>query len=302
MKLLITIISMTLIMTSCQTGSYKHKNTRHLASYSSLPKFLRAISSGSADDVQKLEKSIISYIQKHEENMTHGNHVVVGISKEEAQQIKSLSDDLPFMGKVHAWAMENITLVDTSISTSVARKAFSEISTNSNPYPALTTSAQGVRRAQRHSQSPYKSIANGNERVLASIEEISDAGIKKVLRKNYAELAKRGKSDPQIMANAQEIMKSAVNITKKSGRNSIGEGCAKFNQTASSEVLSMKAAIDLDTANKIQNLDFTGRSSSEVSEMIETTRVSSFQDILGYTDDEARAALRRLKAKPCRVY
>jgi hypothetical protein len=301
MKSLILIISTTLIMTACQTGSHR-TNQRTVASSKNFTNFLRMISAETTSDAAKIEKSIISYIQRHDDNLTHGNYELMGLTKEEANRIKSLSDDLPYIGKVQRWAMKNMTKIDPNLSSSKISKVYAQISDGPNPYSVKAVSSGSVRRARKKSVSPYRSIAEEDARIMQSIEEIKDAKTKILYRENYSEFMKRGAESPALMANAQEIISSAVKITKKTGVTAVGEGCAKFNATASLETLSIKASVDARTVERLVDIDMAGKSVDEVAELVSTARARSFTDTLGYTDDEAIAAVRRLQRKPCKIY
>ncbi len=124
----------------------------------------------------------------------------------------------------------------------------------------------------------------------------------------------RGAQNPAIHANGQEIVESAALITQKTGLKAMGEGCEQFSKTASMETLEIKANIDLYRAQLVEEraVQKAGRQFASVDEIPEASRltaqeldditVQSFRDVVGYTDDEARAALARLKKKPCKLY
>jgi hypothetical protein len=206
------------------------------------------------------------------------------------------------MSKVQKWAMENITTVDKTIDAKVVAKVYENVLEGPNPYVFKAKGTSQTRRRSRQGVSPFKSIAKKQERVLASIEELSDPKLKEHYKQTFAEISKRGADSPEVLANGQEIIESAVRISQKTGVKALGDGCPVYNQTAPSEVLEIQANLDLYTARQIDEMDLSGLSEKEISEIIDNARVNSFRDKLGYTPDEARAALSRLKQEPCKVY
>jgi hypothetical protein len=318
MKSLILIISTALIMTACQTGTYKD-NKRTVASGQAFAKFLMHMAAETSTDAVKIEKSIISYIQRHDESAGTQGYELLGITREEANRIKSLSDDLPYMGRVQRLVMKNMTKIDPNLNSSIASRVYAKISDGPNPYSVKAVTTGSVRRAKRKPSLPkgydavkkehlkilssHKSIAEEHVRILSSIEALNvDSKLKKVFQENYMEYMRRGVDEPALMVNAQDMMNSAIRITEKTGVSSIGDGCVSFTSTASIETLSVKANIDARTLERLENINLVGRSPAEMVEEVSKARSRSFSDTLGYTDDEAISAVKRLKGTPCKVY
>ena len=183
-----------------------------------------------------------------------------------------------------------------------------------NPYKLSVNESSAQLTSRQQQTSPFRSITHKQDVILKDIESIKDKGIQKLHRKNLAEFQKRGSESPSVHANGQEIVQSATVITRKTGLKAMGDGCEEFTQNAAAETLAIKADVDLYRAQLIEDLahDKAGRSFASVDDIPADKRLTqeeldyatqkSFQDVLGYTDDEARVALRRLKSKPCRLY
>lgn len=323
MKLLL-LVALTFTISSCQHRSqYKsgHENfNRTFASTQAFSNFIRKIAAQSGKSIDTLEDTIIRYIRSSQQNSTHGNWTALGITEDQAKQIKSLSDDHPFMGKVRKWVSENVTTA-AKVKPLVADEAFEEFINGSkngsrgviNPYRRLNQESVAQRAARHKGSSPFSSIAKKQDIVLREIEDLP-RDIQKVYRKNLAEFQKRGQDSPSVHANGQEIVQSANLISKKTGLKAMGEGCEEFTKNASSEVLAIKADVDIRRAEIIEEMAHAkaGRSFASVDDIPASQRLDetdlqyatekAFQDVLGYTDDEASRAIKRLKSKPCKLY
>jgi len=314
-----------LIFTACQTARNSTSDIhlpaqRNIASSTNLIKFLRRLSKSTNIPEHALEKSIISYIKDPTVRMGHRNHVALGLTDDQARRINSLSDDLPYMDKVRKWAMENITVVNSKISKSIAAETYNAIVVNSrgvkNPYLYVkpSTSTRSSVRLRQQETSPVNLITDKQQRLLSDIDELANTSAKKVYQNNLEIFNSRSASSPTVLANGQEIIESAALITKKTGINAMGEGCQTFNKTASREILETKANVDLYRAQLIEDAAHAkaGRTFASVDDISKSSRLTqdeidlatrkAFQDVLGYTDDESRLALKRLKSKPCKLY
>ncbi len=319
MSKFIFVLMLSTLVFSCQTNRNTYKeHGRVLASGQIFSKFLKQLSTETKTTTEALEKNIIEYIQARSVNNNHPNYMAVGLTEDQAMQIKSLKDDLPFMPKVRKWAMENINKVNPSIERQVAENVYQSIVVGErglyNPYRVIGDGNLGSIRARQQKISPLKSLSEKQERLLKQIKQLDNRKVESVYRKNLAIMQERGKSSPGAFANGQEIVESAALITKKTGIKAMGEGCEAFTKNASLEVLEVKANVDLYRAQLIEEMahNKAGRTFASVDDIpssqrlkpedVDNATVKAFQDVLGYTDDEARAALRRLKGKPCRIY
>ncbi len=299
------LISMLTLMVGCQTSPQK-KGKRVLASGQLFSKFIRQLSTQTNKSEEALEQEIIAYIKGRSANSNHPNYVALGITEDQAGQIKNLSDGHAFMPKVRKWAMENINKVSSSIDKKIAAEVYEAIVVaqrkSINPYEVISPTSNRRRNRQKV-VSPISSISEKQERLLASIQQLENSKVEKVLRKNLAAMQERGMTTPAALANGQEIVESAATITRRTGLPAMGEGCEAFTKSASLEVLEIKANVDIYRARLVEQMvDNNGAGVKFTSAQLDDATKKSFQDVLGYTDDEATAALRRLKGKPCNLY
>lgn len=319
------ILSLTiLILASCQShysiinsnGSRKIANTVVLRGF--LDDIARQMSKrGQRMTSQQLEKKIMEYIRKKESDMAHGNWTKMGLSKFQADDMKSLYDDVPHMGRVHKWVSENITRI-VKMSDDVAYSSYKLIMKESgsviNPYAygkTASTSMMSSRRAlikpPAVTETPFKSINDKSSRVFTQIADVKDQAIKKIYMKNYMDMASRGKIDPRMMANTNEILENAAQITKVTGRAGLGSGCNAITKNASDDVIDGITSY-MSQRNKIiqaemKRLTKDGRKATkkQIDEVMNKADREAFELSHGYTPIEAQAAVNRLKNKPCKV-
>ncbi|MEE2671543.1 MAG: hypothetical protein VYA54_07525 [Bdellovibrionota bacterium] len=313
------VILLVLFLVSCQSHYSSHMpQTRGVASGEVFSKFVRTLSQQAKMSSDDIERSILTYIKQKGTNNTHHNYQLMGITEEQAGQIKSLNDNLPFMPKVRKWAMENMDKINPRISKGTISDVYQSIVVEKkgiiNPYAISSDASRTARQSRRQTLSPIQSISEKDQRILDAIRKINNRSVEDVYRKNLASMQSRGAQNPAIHANGQEIVESAALITQKTGLKAMGEGCEQFSKTASMETLEIKANIDLYRAQLVEEraVQKAGRQFASVDEIPEASRltaqeldditVQSFRDVVGYTDDEARAALARLKKKPCKLY
>lgn len=313
------VILLVLFLVSCQSHHSSHMpQTRGVASGEVFSKFVRSLSQQAKMSSDDIERSILTYIKQKGTNNTHHNYQLMGITEEQAGQIKSLNDNLPFMPKVRKWAMENMDKINPRISKGTISDVYQSIVVEKkgliNPYAISADASRTARQSRRQTLSPIQSISEKDQRILDAIRKINNRSVENVYRKNLASMQSRGAQNPAIHANGQEIVESAALITQKTGLKAMGEGCEQFSKTASMETLEIKANIDLYRAQLVEEraVQKAGRQFASVDEIPEASRltaqeldditVQSFRDVVGYTDDEARAALARLKKKPCKLY
>ncbi len=313
------VILLVLFLVSCQSHYSSHMpQTRGVASGEVFSKFVRSLSQQAKMSSDDIERSILTYIKQKGTNNTHHNYQLMGITEEQAGQIKSLNDNLPFMPKVRKWAMENMDKINPRISKGTISDVYQSIVVEKkgiiNPYAISSDASRTARQSRRQTLSPIQSISEKDQRILDAIRKINNRSVEDVYRKNLASMQSRGAQNPAIHANGQEIVESAALITQKTGLKAMGEGCEQFSKTASMETLEIKANIDLYRAQLVEEraVQKAGRQFASVDEIPEASRltaqeldditVQSFRDVVGYTDDEARAALARLKKKPCKLY
>lgn len=291
---------------------------RTIASGQVFQRFIRQLSQQAKMSADDIERSIVNYIKTRASNNAHGNYMAIGITEKQAQKIKNLSDDLPFMPKVRKWAMENIDKINPSIRRKMAAEVYEAIVVGkrglTNPYTFQTAVRTSSRRVRREVVSPIQSISEKQQRILNNIRGIKSRGIQNTYRKNLAAMQSRGSQNPAVFANGQEIVESAARISRKTGIKAMGDGCENFSKSASAEILEIKANVDLYRAKLIEEMahnkanrifasvDDIPTSLRLTADDVDQATMKAFQDVLGYTDDEARLALKRLKGKPCKLY
>jgi hypothetical protein len=320
-RLIFLFLSFSLI-TSCQTNRKNSDgNGRQVAAVATgevWHAFIKQFSQKSHMSEEAIEKTMIKYFQNKVTNQKHGNHVSLGISDDQVYKIKTLTDDLPYMPKVRKWGMENMDKIFPKIKRSLISDVYENVVVGSrgvtNRYN-LTLTRSSITNARRKRSSPFRSITEKQSLLLSDIRKIENQSIETNLRRNLLEFNKRGKKSPSIHANGQEIVESASLISQKTGHKAMGEGCKEFTQSASKEVIEIKANVDLYRAKLIEARAYkknNGRSFASVHDVPKELRLSTkeiddatkdaFKKVLGYSDDEARSALTRLKTKPCRLY
>lgn len=325
MRKFITLIFLLTVLASCQSkrswfnlsGSRKIANTRVLKMF--IDDIARqSQKTGQRYTTQEIEKKVLEYLKRKEKDMAHGNWTKVGISKLQVDDMKSLYDDVPHMNKVHKWVAENITKI-IKVSDDLAAISYNTIvrrnTANINPYSFGKQQSNQLMLNRRTNTSPFRSVNEKGARVFKQVSEVKDNAIKKVYMENYLGFQKRASNSPALTSNAHEILESATQVTKYTGKAGMGSGCKSFNEKASFEVLEMKANIDIYRANLIQERAITkngGRAFASVDDIPSANRLTAkeideateeaFENVLGYTKVEARAAVKRLKGKPCKVY
>lgn len=322
MKFLVFTFIALFAISGCQSSRHNSSTNgikREVANSQVFKRFITRLAERSGTNVADIETSIISYLKRTESNSNFANHVAIGISEDQASKIKSLSDDFPFMPKVQKWAMENITKVSRGVKQDIAREVYEEIAGASagliNPYArSAGNQTSNLLRRRQQEISPLSSISEKHENLLSYIQTVDGTSTKRLYRKVLVEFEKRGQTSPGVLANGQRIVESAADITRLTGKNGMGDGCEAFIKSSSSDILSAKADVDIRRSEIITEMahNKAGRSFASVDEIpsakrltqdeIDQATIKSMQDVLGYTDDEARAALNRLKQKPCRVY
>ena len=324
MKRILILSLTTLILASCQShysvsnssGSREIANTVVLRGF--LDDVARQMSSkGQKMTTQQLEKKIMEYIRRKESDMAHGNWTKMGLNKLQADDMKSLYDDVPHMGRVHKWVSENITRI-VKMSDDIAYNSYKLIMKESgsmiNPYAYGKTASTNMMSSRRSlikppamTKTPYQSINDKSSRVFTQIADVKDQAIKKIYMKNYMDMATRGKIDPRLMANTNEILESAAQITKVTGRAGLGSGCNAVTKNASDDVIDGITSY-MSQRNKIiqtemRKLTKDGRKATkkQIDDVMERADREAFEISHGYTPIEAQAAVRRLKNKPCKV-
>tara|TARA_B100001971_G_scaffold152968_1_gene142172 strand:- start:567 stop:1541 length:975 start_codon:yes stop_codon:yes gene_type:complete len=287
---------------------------------------------------QQIQNNFRRFIMEVPDGSDVGNWARIGITKEQAKRINSLYDDLPYMNKVHKWIMENVTVLARGIKPSIARTVYNEISGGRhvlvNPYAGMTDDAAQSVLNRRNQNRPgsvrnnnaakmdpptiYDDILGRNRRIASATESLQlnklDSNAKKYILDNISVSDDFVKNNPLLASNMNHSAESALMIVKKTGRRSVGPGCKQFNEKASAEILELKARVDMrraqiieqkayakagDTFNSVDDIDDALRLSQKE---IDDATEEAFEEVLGYTKVEARAAIKRLKAKPCKVY
>jgi hypothetical protein len=322
MKKLLACTLFLILLASCQHHRSSSFSGRKIANSSTMRLFIQEIANrGSGLSAHTIETQAIRYIKNKQNNV--GNWKQMGISEDEAMRIKSLYDDVPYMNKVRKWVRSNITKV-VRVEAKIAQEAYDVImkghTSYINPYKLAASSEVSQMVSSRRSVlSPTRSVNEHTSRVTMTINELPSSytwskKLKTLYKENLVTLVRRGKTNPSIVANANEIIESATNITKKTGLSGMGEGCKTFNTSASETILANKADIDLLRSQLIEERAYAkaGKTFGSFDEVpvaqrltqseVDDATVEAFKRINAMTDDEARAAVRRLKQKPCRIY
>lgn len=324
MKTILIFTLTFLFLASCQSHNsiYHSGVSREIANTVFLRDFLDDIARqmtkrGERITTQQLEKKIMEYIRKREGDMAHGNWTKMGLNKMQADDMKSLYDDVPHMNRVQKWVSENITRI-VKVSDDVAFSSYKLIMRESgsaiNPYAygktastAMMSSRRSLIRPPAMTKTPYQSINEKSSRVFTQIADIKDQAIKKIYMKNYMDLASRGKINPRLMANTNEILESAAQITKVTGRAGLGSGCNAITKNASDDVIDGITSYMNQRSRIIQaemrKLTKDGRKATkaEIDNIMNKADREAFEISHGYTPIEAQAAVNRLKNKPCKV-
>lgn len=334
MKKSCVLLILTLSLASCQMTPSRN-NSRSLANTTLLRTFISEVAGQSenlaAKQIQsQIDKRFKEFIRENSDNK-NGNWVRMGITRDQAMKIESLSDDLPYMAKVHKWVMENMTTLVKEVKPSVAAKAYANITGKTgnihNPYASMSDDAADLTASARNFTMPShvkveakNSVASElkrkNGRLIAAVDEIqtADPNAIKNLKANLESTAKMIKENPLSAANIQQSLEGSLAITRKTGKVSVGPGCESFNAKASERVLELKSRVDQKWAELIEKraYDKAGFEFKTVDEVPGAKRLTekeiieeqenAFSEVLGYTRLEARAAIKRLKNKPCRVY
>ena len=338
------ILIATLVMSSCSSfQKNEHDSYRSLANTTTLRVFVRSLARRTGNVAaremeQQIQNNFKRFILQTPDGSDVGNWARLGITKEQAQRINSLYDDLPYMNKVHKWIMENVTVLARGVKPSIARAVYSEIAGNSrvlvNPYAGMTDEATQMTLQRRNQNRPgrvrntnadelgapsiFDDILGRQRRIASATEGLNMRGLesnaKKYILDNMNLTDDFVRNNPLLASNINHSAESALMIVKKTGRRSVGPGCKQFNEKASAEILELKARVDMrraqiieqkayakagDTFNSVDDIDDALRLSQRE---IDDATEEAFEEVLGYTRTEARAAIRRLKAKPCKVY
>jgi hypothetical protein len=315
-----SVLLAVLTLSSCQSfnsvSEHSPNQRRYIANIGSgvLKGFIDDISAQTRNSTQRftnkqIEKKALEYIKK--------NHKKLGITKAQADEIGSIYDDLPYMNKVHKHLTRNITDV-IPVNSSIAEKAYSAIVKKSasslNPYSAAGRELREGTLAARSSASPNSPLNFDDAVVRQEIRSVDNVTVRKTYQDNYKLFKARQSTDPIAAANINEIIESATVVYNRTGKSAMGKGCKKFNENASSEVLEVKANIDIEFAIAVEkkafekaggpfkhHKDIPDNKKLTVDE-IEEVRVATFQKQLNYTAEEAATAVKRLKRAPCQVY
>jgi hypothetical protein len=341
MKKITSMVITLLFVAACQHGpssksdsysSYTGSSSgRMIATNSAMRIFIQELASRSKTlSMRTIETQALKYIKKYDPSKKAGNWQQMGLSKQQAQKINSLYDDLPYMNKVRKWLRSNITKV-VRVERQIAEQAFDVMMKGRksylNPYKFHASQTSTRVTSRRSSLSPFSSISEHQSRVTHNITKLptnttkvgsSTAKQIKNLQTRYKEnlltMVKRGKTNPSLLANGNEIVDSAAKITKKTGHSGMGPGCKKFNESAADNIIANKADIDNLRAQIIEERAYAkaGKSFGSFDEIpaakrltqgeVDDATVEAFKRVNAMTDDEARAALNRLKQKPCRLY
>lgn len=337
----ILLFSLILAFSSCQMNSHNRVSSRSVANTNIMKNFIGEVARGSQKYVAKeleheLEKRLKAFLSKEADGSEIGNWARMGITKDQAKNINGLYDDLPYMNKVQKWVMENITTLMREIKPSIARTAYNKILGNAgsfNPYAVLNESVESTAIARRNSVKPSKfsreipevkivsvadEIANKNKQLVNYTQKLKTKGLDPKTQESILKSLDLSddfiRRNPASASNIHHSVESSITIASKTGSRGVGVGCPKFNQKASGDVLDIKSRVDMRRAQIIEEKAYekAGRKFASVDEIPEASRLTAreiddateeaFEDVLGYSRKEAKAAVNRLKTPPCQVY
>lgn len=150
---------------------------RSLANNSVMRIFLQEVANRTKTmTVKNLEDEALKFIKYYNSKTNVGNWEQIGITKQQAQKIKSLYDDMPYMNKVRKWVRSNITKV-SMIQSNAAEQAFEIIMRGKpsyiNPYKYHSQGTSGMVSSRRKSISPFLSVTQHQTRVAQNIQDLS---------------------------------------------------------------------------------------------------------------------------------
>ena len=276
------ILVISLVMSSCSSlNKSQHDTYRSLANTTALRVFVNSLARRTGNVAareleQQIQNNFKRFIMQTPDGSDVGNWARLGITKDQAQRISTLYDDLPYMNKVHKWIMENVTVLARGVKPSIARAVYNEISGSGivlvNPYAGMTDEATQL-TLQRRNQNRPGSVRNTNaddlgapsifddilgrkRRIASATESLNikglDSNAKKYILDNMNLSDDFVRTNPLLASNINHSAESALMIVKKTGRRSVGPGCKQFNEKASAEILELKARVDMKRAQLIE--------------------------------------------------
>jgi hypothetical protein len=269
---------------------------------------LQSRNSGTRVTKAQAEKKALAYIK--------ANHKKLGLSKVDADNIKSVYDDIPAMNNIHKHLTRHITDI-LPINSNIAQKAYKSIIQSPgsiNPYSTQGRNLRNSTLAARNNNSPNAPI-NFDDAILRSeIRTIDDVSVRRIHQKNYKLSQKRMVDDPIAAASINQSLDSSVVVYKRTGHPAVGKGCGPFVENASAATLKAKAEADELMAIMVEERAFNkaGGPFSSIDEVplskrltldeIDEIREEVFAKTFNYTKQEAKTAVSRLKRAPCQVY
>jgi hypothetical protein len=290
--------------TSPDTG-FNLFGSREPASYNVFRRFIEKVVSGNAKryTVQKLEREILDYIKRKPSQARFGNWAHVGLSADEAKNIRSLKDNHKYMPKVRKWVAENLLRIIPNLTKKSVADAFDILVKSGryakNPYRGTSsvTSSVHSRRSSIRPGNQYR-IPDQRVRVLEQINK-QPTKFKTLYKDTMAIFVQRGKGNPAIRQNGIEIIESASEITRLTGLSGMGRGCKTFARNAPERILASKANIEAYRLKEVRKL---ATSRKVTQKDLDEITVKAFREVQGLTNDEARLFVRTLKKSPCSHY
>lgn len=312
-----------MIFVSCQTSRHNQlaeqakleKGSRYLANADVWTNYILKLSQETKLSEAAIEGIIIKYFQHPTQKGIRPNYLNAGITTEEkVLSIKSMKDDLPFMPKVRKWTMENMDKILKKDKDMIS-KIYSEIVIGDRGVKNKYNFRPAKRSERRRKLNPNKSLDEKSAQLNESITAVGNNSQQIILRRNLSISKKRGIDSPAVYANGQVSVESAALISQKTGINAMGDGCKDFMYKASSEVLEIKANIDLYAAELIEQMAYNkaGRRFASHRNIknpellltqadIDQARVIAIRKVQKISNEKAQEALSTLKGKPCRLY
>lgn len=301
---------------SCQSNPIStNRSIANVVKIDSWKDFVKAFSGQAKMSEDKVEEAILSYLKKKPEGATHSNATLAGISDDQIRQISSFSDDLPYIGKIKKWSLENLDQVFPKLKninySEIYKTAVIRDRGIYNPY-SHTLRSKLINRKER--LLVKSNIDQGNLMVVDQIMQVSSKDSKELLLNSLKEYKARGKTEPSIAVNGQEIIKSAILVEQKTGLRGLGKGCEDIIKTASRTAIENKASVDIERALILERMAYEknqGRQFASISDVpnvkftqkeLDQATELAFRNVMKYGPDQAKKAVRKLKSRPCKVY
>ena len=298
---------------SCQSAPRHH--SRAIASNGKLfTTFLKEFKKEAKIADADFESKILAYLKGSNEAGPVAHEI--GMTQAQMEQVKSLSDDLVDMPRIHRWLAKNMKNVFPDVDESIIQKVYKEVILTKRDMPneyALAESASSHIRSR--AKTPGLKIDKKQQAIMQEIKSLDSANQKKILQENLSVSLERASESRRIVVNAQDIIESSALIYKKTGIISMGKGCKEFMKSAPEEAMQNKALIDILTLEEVEQMAYAKNQGEFFAsyknipaekrlsaEDIDKARTRAIATVLKQSDDKAAQTLKELKKSPCDMY